>query len=155
MSRYRGKPQDRNVLERIHVKARKERFANFIIQFRKTTIKNTQDGLRKLKKHSSRVLKESQKRKVKIVLFTKETRYKNYRKYVDICRKFTEFIIKRDNIDTKDRHFMNMHIDHIIPVYHAYKMGISPYLIAMSGNLQKISKDDNQKKGMYQKLLNG
>ena len=91
-------------------------------------------------------------RKEKIRLL-KKSRIKHIRDYQRICRNFTEFIIQYDSIDTEGRSFEKLHIDHIIPVDHACRMGISPYLIAMSANLQRLTRDENYSKGRKQLLL--
>lgn len=113
---------------------KKKRFKSFIKEFRKKSIRLIKKGKRKLRdlqKPYAICLKDYQK----------------------ICRKFTELTIQHESIDISNRGWGEMHIDHIIPVYHAWKMRLSPYLIGMSANLQKISKIDNQKKGMKQTLI--
>ena len=130
----------------ILAKEKVNNFKKFIKHFRR-------ESLQILQKRSREILKELQRKKCKIVILKKEANLGNYKKYVAICRKITEIVINQDKIDVTGRSFKSVHIDHIIPVYHAYKMNLSPYLIAMSGNLQKISKEDNVAKGMYQYLL--
>ena len=106
---------------------KEKRFREYIRQFRKETVKK----LRDLQKSKWYILKDYQR----------------------ICRKFTELTIKHEKINIDGRHFIGIHIDHILPVWHAWKMKLSPYLIGMSANLQRLPEKQNRAKGRHQRLL--
>lgn len=124
-----------------------------VIEFKRFIKRFRRESLPILQERACHILKELKQKRHEIIILAKESKIVNYRKYVNICRKVTKIVIKQENIDVKGRSFESVHIDHIIPIYHAYKMNLSPHLIGMSGNLQKISKEDNLAKGMYQFLL--
>lgn len=73
--------------------------------------------------------------------------------YQKICRDFTELTIKHESIDISGRSFLGIHIDHIMPIRLGWLNKISPYLLGMSCNLQRLSRDDNYSKGNKYKLL--
>ena len=74
--------------------------------------------------------------------------------YEKICRNFTELTIKHESIDISDRHGQGIHIDHIMPIRLGWLNKISPYLLGMSCNLQRLNWLDNFKKGNKYNLLN-
>ena len=73
--------------------------------------------------------------------------------YQKICRDFTELTIKEELIDISGRGVHNIHIDHIIPVRLGWLNKLSPYLLGMSCNLQRLYWLDNFNKGNSYKLL--
>lgn len=73
--------------------------------------------------------------------------------YNGICREVTEKALTCSRIDTTERGFKRMHVDHIIPVSWGWKNKISPHLLGMSANLNMMYWRDNLRKGNSYKLL--
>lgn len=73
--------------------------------------------------------------------------------YQKICRDFTELTINNESIDVSGRHGHGIHIDHIMPLRYGWVNKISPYLLGMSCNLQRLYwKDNFEKRNKYNLL---
>lgn len=102
----------------------KKRFKSFIKQFRNETLQILQ-----------------------------KTHWYTLQDYQKIRRDFTELTIKNESLDVTGRHGQGIHIDHIIPVRFGWLNKLSPYLLGMSCNLQRLYWLDNFKKRDQYKLL--
>ncbi len=133
-----GKRQTDEKLKELYIEAAKEcnrnMFIHFVKCYRKKSLALIKKGKRKIRNLQNRSRK-------------------SFKEYQKICRKFTKLTIKHEDIDVTDRGWNKIHIDHIIPVYHAWRMNLSPYLIGMSANLQRLTKKENEAKGRMQLLL--
>ena len=117
------------------------------------------------KRNRDAIKRAFKKEYAKFARFIKWIRYQNLRKidnpsyiefneYHNICRKFTELTIQKESIDITGREFTGINIDHIMPIKYGWLHQLSPYLLGMSCNLQRLTSDDNREKGSRYKLLN-
>lgn len=81
----------------------------------------------------------------------KEKPVSEFKKYKDLCWKYTnqQDLKSLENYDK--RGFFNYHLDHVISIWTGYKKGIEPETIGHISNLKMIPYKENLRKGKHER----
>ena len=120
-------------------------------------LKRSKDWYRKRKeKGFKKYIKEFRRKTIKIIeelQILQNREWYTLKEYEKICRDFTELTIKHESVNVENRSFSMINIDHIMPIKYGWRHYMSPYLLAMNTNLQRLYVKDNIDKGSQYTLL--